>query len=600
MNLFSYLLSLSPVATAVALLASTVEGVVQVCFPLLIGITVGRAAMGESIFVYLVLACLSLGLGYAMRPIISVAGLRIQGLTSRDQLLRLGEDSLSSPFLESIESPAHREALAVTKSRFPQLDLALSYLTTEAPRVCVVTLGGAVLVASLGYWGLALALVMAIGLDGLWSAKVSRREIDGRDELGENLAMAQYAGSVPLMAENAKELRIFGMHGYFRSRYDVSAGDAHRRLRSLRVSTVKSTWTAGVIRIVTAAICLVAVGLQMTGAPAVESVATVIPMIVLLASIDLSPLRTLAAGSRAVRDLSTMSRLPPLSLKARPREWPPPAHGRANDPLSSGPGEVEFVDVSFKYPESDRLVLSNLSLHLKAGEAHAIVGVNGAGKSTILKLLMGGYTPSSGDVVVDGTSLASLAPDSLSAWQRSISVVAQDATRLPLSAVASVTLEEGAPDGHVDCDFSALLRASRLASFEDVVKRLPDGWRTPLGAGRRGAVDLSGGEWQKLALVRALYKAHRLGSLLVMDEPLSALDASSEAAIVSDYLQMVNGMSSIIVSHRLSVVKVVPDIVLIDRGGVSERGSHQELMTLNGRYARMFRAQAAQYVGPKK
>ncbi|HVX45854.1 MAG TPA: ATP-binding cassette domain-containing protein, partial [Mycobacteriales bacterium] len=254
--------------------------------------------------------------------------------------------------------------------------------------------------------------------------------------------------------------------------------------------------------------------------------------------------------------------------------------------------EIRFEDVSFRYPGADRDVLSGLDLSIGAHEKLAIVGVNGAGKSTLVKLLAGIYAPTGGRILVDGTDLATLDADSLATWQRRIATIVQDFLQLPLSARDNVSfgaVDDVSDDPQIDA-------AAERAGARDVIDRLPAGWDTRLDKSYDGGVDLSGGEWQRLALARALRAVDAGSSVLVLDEPAAALDVRSEAALVEKYLELTAGIASIIISHRFSVVRDADRICVLGDGRILESGSHTELIAAGGHYATMFTLQAGRYI----
>ncbi|MEU0330632.1 ABC transporter ATP-binding protein [Streptomyces sp. NPDC006237] len=249
------------------------------------------------------------------------------------------------------------------------------------------------------------------------------------------------------------------------------------------------------------------------------------------------------------------------------------------------PPLVRFEGVGFTYPRGARPVLEGLDLEIRPGELLAIVGLNGAGKSTLIKLLAGLYRPSSGRITVDGTDVAAIGVDR---WRRYLSVVFQDFVRYPLSAAANVTL--GRPRDGADLE-----AAAAEAGLLNVVARLPQGWDTPLTRTHAGGVDLSGGQWQQVALTRALYAVRTGARVLVLDEPTAHLDVRTEFDVFRRLAARTTEASVVLISHRLSTVRQADRIVLLADGRVAESGSHDELMALGGQYAEMFTIQAERF-----
>jgi ATP-binding cassette subfamily B protein len=267
-----------------------------------------------------------------------------------------------------------------------------------------------------------------------------------------------------------------------------------------------------------------------------------------------------------------------------------PGDRPAPDRLEEG---IRLDDVSFTYPGSDRPALEHVDLWLPAGKVVAVVGENGAGKSTLVKLLAQLYTPSSGRILVDGEPLESFSPV---AWRERLAGAFQDFYKFELAAQQSV----GVGDlPHID-DEPAASSAIEKAGADDVVRRLEAGLATQLGPSWRGGVDLSFGQWQKLALARGFMREHPL--LLVLDEPTAALDAETEHALFERYAHVARsggaddrGRVMILVSHRFSTVRMADLIVVLDGSRLTEVGSHEELMRLDGQYAGLYRTQAAAY-----
>ncbi len=248
---------------------------------------------------------------------------------------------------------------------------------------------------------------------------------------------------------------------------------------------------------------------------------------------------------------------------------------------------ISFDDVTFTYPSRDEPVFRNLDLHIPAGQSVAVVGVNGVGKSTLIKLLCGLYPPGSGTVRIDGRD-----PAADDATRRRVAVIFQDFVRYQLDLRSNVALPLLAA-GRSDDTVTA--RALEDAAGADVLRRIGGDWSTVLDPAYDGGTDLSGGQWQRVALARALTAVDAGAGVLVLDEPTAALDVRAEAQIFSRFLQVTRGVTSILVSHRLSSVRHAERIVVLGPDGVVEDGSHEELMDENGPYAEMFALQASRF-----
>ena len=250
--------------------------------------------------------------------------------------------------------------------------------------------------------------------------------------------------------------------------------------------------------------------------------------------------------------------------------------------------------VSFRYPGADRTALHDVDLHLPAGEVIAVVGENGAGKSTLIGLLTGMYDVSSGRVLVDSVDLQDL---SLDDWRRRCAGAFQDHLKLELTAREAIGVGGLEPGCAIPTD-ERLLQALDDAAASDVLTALPDGLDTQLGPSWPGGVDLSGGQWQRLAIGRAMVRQSPL--LLVLDEPTSALDPATEHALFDRYAAAARETSraggvTLIVTHRFSTVASADRVIVLADGTVAEQGTHTELMAAGGRYAELYGLQAAGY-----
>jgi len=261
-----------------------------------------------------------------------------------------------------------------------------------------------------------------------------------------------------------------------------------------------------------------------------------------------------------------------------------PADGRAAGPEPDD--GVRFESVSFTYPGAVAPALKDIDLHIPPGESLALVGENGSGKTTLIKLLTRLYSPDKGRILLDGMDLKDWEEDAL---RQRIGVIFQDFSRYQFLVGENV----GAGDVRYFEDEQRWRDASQKGMADDFIGSLPAGYKTQLGKWFKNGQELSGGQWQKIALSRAFMRTG--ADILVLDEPTAAMDAAAEARIFEHFRKLTQNRIAILISHRFSTVRMASQIIVIENGRVIERGSHEELMQLNGHYANLFSLQAAGY-----
>ncbi|ATJ83637.1 ABC transporter ATP-binding protein [Halomonas beimenensis] len=263
----------------------------------------------------------------------------------------------------------------------------------------------------------------------------------------------------------------------------------------------------------------------------------------------------------------------------------PEERGRLTAGARPGDG-IRFEGVGFTYPGADRPALAGIDLHLTPGHSLALVGVNGSGKTTLIKLLTRLYDPTEGRILLDGSDLRDW---DLATLRRRIGVIFQDFVRYQLKVGENL----GAGDVAAFEDEQRWREAARRGLAEDFIATMPGGYHTQLGRWFKGGQELSGGQWQKIALARAYMRED--ADILVLDEPTAAMDAAAEAAVYADFRDHARDKMTVLISHRFSTVRAADQILVIDGGRILERGDHQSLMARDGRYARLFRLQARGY-----
>jgi len=258
------------------------------------------------------------------------------------------------------------------------------------------------------------------------------------------------------------------------------------------------------------------------------------------------------------------------------------------DPKGLPKKELYFDHISFSYPGSERQVLSEFELSIPAGKSTAIVGLNGAGKTTLVNLLGRLYEPDSGCICIDGIDIRHFPIDD---WHRQIGIIFQDFNCYELSAADNIGFGSIPHLG----DREAIRKAARDAGILEAIERLPKGFDTPLSRQYEGGADLSGGQWQRIAIARALFALEGGASILVLDEPTAALDVRAEAAFFDNFVELTRGVTTILISHRFSSVRRADGIVVLQGGRVVEQGTHAELLAADGRYAKLFQLQAEHF-----
>jgi ATP-binding cassette subfamily B protein len=260
----------------------------------------------------------------------------------------------------------------------------------------------------------------------------------------------------------------------------------------------------------------------------------------------------------------------------------------ARDPKGMPKEELSFEGVTFSYPGSDRKVLNELELSIPAGKSTAIVGLNGAGKTTLVKLLGRLYEPDEGRIATDGIDIRHFPIED---WHRQIGIIFQDFNRYELSAADNIGFGFIPRLG----DREAIRAAASKAGILEAIERLPKGFDTPLSRQYEGGADLSGGQWQRIAIARALFALEGGASILVLDEPTAALDVRAEAEFFANFVGLTRGVTTILISHRFSSVRNADGMVVLQGGRVVEKGTHEELLDAGGRYAKLFQLQAERF-----
>lgn len=408
---------------------------------------------------------------------------------------------------------------------------------------------------------------------------------------------AEYFRVLGMEPENAKELRVFGLADWVKDGYRAAAVEALRPVwrERRRVSVVYFVWFTAVGLVV--AFVLLAFVLRAAAADRLTLFALTVTLQALVSGVLLGEFYHEADtmtqfGMLAARAMDTFERrVSELAVAERQELVEPsavPECSAAAEPAGMPAQSIRFAGVSFAYPGESLPVFDGLELTLRAGECTAIVGLNGAGKTTLVKLLSRLYDPAAGTVLIDGQDIRGFPVE---VWRRQLAVIFQDFNRYELTVGENIAF--GAIEAPHGTD--ALRRAAREAGVLDVVDRLPRGMDTLLSRRHTDGEQLSGGQWQRLAIARALYAASAGARVLVLDEPTAALDVRAEAAFFGEFAALTRGVTTLLISHRFATVRHADRIVVLSGGQVAEDGSHAELMAAAGTYAHLFDLQARRF-----
>jgi len=379
--------------------------------------------------------------------------------------------------------------------------------------------------------------------------------------------------------EGAKELKLFGLKKFLVERFTRLSDQIYRenvdlaRRRLIAGSFLSMIGTAGYY-----SAYVYVIWRTVSGSLSIGTLIFLTGAIVQASNniqLVFSTMSSIADQALFLTDLLAFFQMEP-TIRSKPNAL------RAPRPIVHG---FEFRNVSFRYPGATRLVLSNLDFHLRAGERVALIGENGGGKTTLVKLMTRLYDPVEGQILLDGVDLREYDVEDL---YREIGVIFQDFMRYEMTARENIAV------GRIEeMDNLPLLQAAADKSLaDDVIERLPASYEQMLGRRFDGGVDLSGGEWQKVALARAYL---RDAQVLILDEPTAALDARSEYEVFQRFAELTTGKSALFISHRFSTVRMADRIVVLENGKIVEDGNHEALFSLGGRYAGMFEMQAASY-----
>lgn len=484
----------------------------------------------------------------------------------------------SSLDLEQFESSEHQDRLERARRQASGRSSMLTQILTQGQDLLTV-LSFCVGLAAYAPW-LILLLVGAMLPACLGEAHFNARAYSLNFAKTPERRELDYLRYVGASVESARENKIFALSGFLVGRFRNLARQIYLANRSLAIE--RASWGGLFAALGLAAYYgayAVIAWRTVSGEFSIGDLTFVAGSLVRLRALLeglLLGFSQLAGQALYLGDLfSFLAIRPQIDSPARPRRFP--------SPIREG---FKFEDVSFRYPDAERWLIRHMTFEFKAGEVLALVGENGAGKTTLVKLLARLYDPQEGRILLDGQDLREYDVDELYAR---IGVIFQDFVRFNFTAGENIAI------GRIDARAhqSRIVAAAESSRADQVISALPQGYEQPLGKRFRNGVELSGGEWQKIALARAYM---RDAEVLILDEPTAALDARAEFEVFTRFKELSRGKSTILISHRFSTVRMADRILVLHQGRVEELGSHAELIEGGGRYAELFKLQAAGYL----
>ncbi len=461
----------------------------------------------------------------------------------------------------------------------PELQIRTAFCNILEMVSIVVRVGSLLLLITTQVWWAGI-VILAISVPlFLISKKAGQKEYTAWKEAEKHRRRADYLKNVILSREAAEERSLFGYTEDVNRRW-LKRDEQSRRIEQKTLKEQFIRMKASSIITALLSLSIIAILLfpyargELSSGMFISLVTATLSLVQMMSWQLSSTTNTFAKNMEYLRDLTKFCALTETD-------------GALDPPVSAESvnfGTITFQNVSFRYPGTEKDILRNLNLTLEPGRHYAIVGVNGAGKTTLTKLLTGLYDNFEGEILIGGRSIRDFTQAQLKAM---FGVVYQDFARYYIKVADNIAL------GNVlSYDEAKIREAAQFIGIDEAIRQLPQGYDTYLGKIHEGGVDISGGQWQRLAIARILYNpAH----MRILDEPTAALDPVAESEVYRMFGQISAGQSTIFITHRLGAARLADDIIVLDGGRVAEQGSHEALLSAGGIYAEMFEAQRSWY-----
>ena len=480
--------------------------------------------------------------------------------------------------LYQFEDSDFYDKLALARRQTTGRTVLLSQVLTQLQEfVTVISLGAGLIYFN--YW-LIIILIIAVVPSFLGETHFNQRTYSLTRSWTPERRELDYLRYIGASDETAKEIKIFGLSSFIVDRFRTIADKYYQANRV--IATRRAIWGTFLSSIGTLAYYgayvfiiiqtvggLITVGTLTFLAGSFNRMRTMLQMI-------MTRFSKIAQEALYLKDYFEF-------LEVKPQIDSPTDHAIFPSKIQVG---FVFDNVSFKYPNSEKYAIKDLSFHLRPNEKLALVGENGAGKTTLVKLLARLYEPTSGTIYLDGKRLQDY---SLTDLRNNIGIIFQDYIRFHMKASENIAIGS---ISRID-ELPTIKSAAKKSLADTVVSDLPDEYDQMLGKRFANGIELSGGQWQKVALARAYM---RDAQLLILDEPTSALDARAEHEVFNRFAELIKGKAAVLISHRFSTVRMADRILFLEQGQLLELGSHEELLAKKGKYAELFKLQAQGYL----